>query len=243
VSILSDRDIAKALGHGSIRISAPGTEAEDWERESWRIQPASFEMTLSGRQNSLLGYGREMFEYRNGRPKSVVIVDPEDPPKMVRREWLLQEPSGRSYYVLQPGEFLLASLAERLTLVDACLCASIEGKSSLGRLGLAVHCTARYIDPGWDGELTLEFSNHSPRPIRLWAGMRVAQVRFERLSSAPERLYGTEDLGSHYGGSLGTVQAASVKPSEPAETTEAAETIVGWLRSGKAVPAGRDRFV
>lgn len=218
MSILSDRDIFKALAQGDACVRNMGGEP-------WRIQPASVELTLSGRDGSLLGYSKELTEYVNGAPKVVGLIDPEEPPTMTRRSWWKHEPSGRRYYNLAPREFILVSTAEQVS-VSNCLAAVVEGKSSLGRLGLFVHVTAGFVDPGWGQEdgrggfLTLELFNAAPRPIRLWAGMRIAQVRFERLSSPSERSYGDESLGSHYSGSVGTVQAASVAPRAPEAVCE-----------------------
>jgi dCTP deaminase len=217
VSILSDRDIAKAIDRGEIAFSGGN--------ESWRWQPSSLEVTLGGWDGALRGYPRELVEYRKSKPEYKGFIDPENPPSMSIRSWWTQETTGRRFYTLAPGEFVLGCTEERLRLSDS-MAAALEGKSSLGRLGLLVHCTARYIDPGWDGLLTLELKNVAPRPLRLWAGMRIGQVRFERLSSPAERPYGAEGLESHYQGSLGTVQADSVAP-RASQTTEEEFTLLG----------------
>jgi dCTP deaminase len=154
---------------------------------------------------------------RGGVRKTLVhhaIIDPERPPPLVVKPWWVGDEGKRRSYLLQPGEFLLGSTDEAIDL-DNGLYGSVEGKSSLGRLGLMIHATAGHVDPGWVGRITLEFFNAAPRPIRLWAGMRVAQLLVGRLSSPSERSYGDEDLGSHYQDSLGTVQAASVKHEAP----------------------------
>ena len=96
--------------------------------------------------------------------------------------------------------FILVSL--RLVLRLSALL-FLEGKSTLGRLGLMIHSTAGYVDPGWDGELTLELSNVANLPIILHPGMRIGQLSFERMSSPVERPYGCKDLGSHYQGQRG----------------------------------------
>lgn len=242
MSILSDRDIRRALDRGDIRIGYAGArEWEDAPEEPWRIQPSSLEVTLGVGHGSLLGYTRPM----TGSP--VGIVDPEDPPAMVPRVWertaRKDERGWRPFYILRPGEFVLGSTAEQLFISPA-LCAAIEGKSSLGRLGLMIHATARFIDPGWVGRLTLEFFNASPRPIRLWGGMRIGQVRFERLSSPSERPYGDESLGSHYQGSVDTVQASSVAyvAPEPVLLTTDTDTQIRHARceTPSLVAAGGD---
>lgn len=103
---------------------------------------------------------------------------------------------------LEPGEFALGCTVEKVTL-PATLCAQVNGKSSLGRLGLLVHATAGFVDPGFSGELTLELKNLSNHTIALHAGMAVAQLVFHRLSSPSQRPYGHEELGSHYQGQVG----------------------------------------
>ena len=102
-------------------------------------------------------------------------------------------------FILHPGEFVLGSTLERVTLPDD-LVARLEGKSSLGRLGLLIHSTAGFIDPGWDGHVTLELSNVANLPIALYFGMRIGQISFFRMSSPVERPYGSKELGSKYQG-------------------------------------------
>ena len=102
-------------------------------------------------------------------------------------------------FILHPGEFVLGSTLERVALPDD-LVARLEGKSSLGRLGLLIHSTAGYVDPGWDGNLTLELSNVANLPITLFDGMKIGQISFQRLSSPVERAYGDPSLGSRYRG-------------------------------------------
>ena len=105
-------------------------------------------------------------------------------------------------FILHPGEFVLGSTLERITLPDD-LVARLEGKSSLGRLGLLIHSTAGFIDPGWDGHVTLELSNVANLPITIYYGMKIGQVSFVQLSEPAEHPYGTGDLGSKYQGQIG----------------------------------------
>ena len=106
-------------------------------------------------------------------------------------------------FILHPGEFVLGTTLERLTLPDD-IVARIEGKSSLGRLGLLIHATAGFVDPGWsNGQITLELSNVAPLPIRLWPGMKIAQLSFMRMDAPAERPYGHPELGSKYQGQKG----------------------------------------
>jgi dCTP deaminase len=102
-------------------------------------------------------------------------------------------------FILHPGEFVLGQTLEWVELPDD-LVARLEGKSSLGRLGLLIHSTAGYVDPGWKGTLTLELSNVANLPIALYYGMRIGQISFFRMSSPVERPYGSKELGSKYQG-------------------------------------------
>jgi dCTP deaminase len=114
----------------------------------------------------------------------------------------LVEISPEERFVIQPGTFVLGSTIETITLPDD-IVARVDGKSSLGRLGLLVHATAGYVDPGWTGRLTLELSNQSQMPIALYYGMRIAQISFIELTTPVDRPYGDESLGSKYQGQTG----------------------------------------
>ena len=105
-------------------------------------------------------------------------------------------------FILHPGEFVLGSTLERVTLPDD-LVARLEGKSSLGRLGLLIHSTAGFIDPGWDGHVTLELSNVANLPITIYHGMKIGQISFMQLSEPTSKPYGTASLGSKYQGQRG----------------------------------------
>ncbi len=105
-------------------------------------------------------------------------------------------------FILHPGEFVLGSTLERITLPDD-LVARLEGKSSLGRLGLLIHSTAGFIDPGWDGHVTLELSNVANLPITIYHGMKIGQVSFMQLSEPAASPYGSTALGSKYQGQRG----------------------------------------
>ncbi|SPT53578.1 Deoxycytidine triphosphate deaminase [Actinomyces bovis] len=111
-------------------------------------------------------------------------------------------------FVLHPGEFVLGATYERITLPDD-VAARLEGKSSLGRLGLLTHSTAGFIDPGFIGHVTLELSNTATMPIKLWPGMKVGQLCFFRLSSPAERPYGQGASGSRYQGQRGPTESRS----------------------------------
>ena len=105
-------------------------------------------------------------------------------------------------FMLHPGEFVLGSTAERVALPDD-LVARLEGKSSLGRLGLLIHSTAGFVDAGFDGHLTLELSNVANLPITIYPNMKIGQISFFRLTSEAENPYGSGALGSKYQGQRG----------------------------------------
>ena len=110
-------------------------------------------------------------------------------------------------FLVHPGSFVLASTLERVKLSHD-IVAKLEGKSSIGRKGIFVHVTAGYVDPGWDGRLTLEIYNASNKPYLLKYGEKIAQIRFETMTTPVGRPYGHPTLGSHYQGSEGTVESA-----------------------------------
>lgn len=105
-------------------------------------------------------------------------------------------------FILHPGEFVLGSTLERVALADD-LVARLEGKSSLGRLGLLIHSTAGFVDAGWDGQLTLELSNVANLPITLYPGMKIGQISFLRMTTPADRPYGSAEVGSKYQGQRG----------------------------------------
>src|SRR5205814_7323780 len=104
--------------------------------------------------------------------------------------------------ILHPGEFVLGSTRERVALGDD-LVGRLEGKSSLGRLGLLIHSTAGFVDAGWDGHLTLELSNVANLPIAIYPGMKIGQISFLRMSSPADHPYGSDATGSKYQGQRG----------------------------------------
>lgn len=176
--ILSDGTLRALLADGSLIIE-PLDPAQ--------IQPASVDVRL----------GDVFLVFRN---HSVGVIDPYE-----KRTDLMEkvgvEPGDA--FILHPGEFILGSTIEAIGLPDD-LVARVEGKSSLGRLGLLIHATAGFVDPGWPkGQITLELSNVATLPIKLWPGMRIGQLSFHRLDRAAERPYGHPDLNSKYVGQAG----------------------------------------
>ncbi|CAM5633379.1 DCD Deoxycytidine triphosphate deaminase [Streptomyces sp. CBMAI 2042] len=118
------------------------------------------------------------------------------------------EPEGDEAFILHPGEFVLASTYEVISLPDD-LASRLEGKSSLGRLGLVTHSTAGFIDPGFSGHVTLELSNLATLPIKLWPGMKIGQLCLFRLTSSAEFPYGSERYESRYQGQRGPTASRS----------------------------------
>ena len=179
--VLSDRTIKEELAKGRILISP--LDPED-------IQPASVDLHLDG---SILVFTNSRIPYID------VKKGLEDLTQMVE----IQEDQP---FILHPGEFVLGSTLENIELPDN-LVARLEGKSSLGRIGLVIHSTAGFVDPGWKGHLTLELSNLARLPITLYRGMKIGQISYLQLSTPADRLYGSESLGSKYQGQ--TVPTAS----------------------------------
>jgi len=133
------------------------------------------------------------------------VIDPaEEQPELTH----LVEVNDGDAFVLHPGEFVLASTLEVVTL-PADVAARLEGKSSLGRLGLLTHSTAGFIDPGFCGHVTLELSNVATLPIKLWPGMKIGQLCFFQLSSPAEHPYGATCHGSRYQGQRGPTASRS----------------------------------
>jgi dCTP deaminase len=172
--ILSDRDIRAEVAAGRIVIDPFDPDA---------VQPSSVDLHLD----------RSFRVFRNTRYPFIDVR--EEQPDLTE----LVTISGDEPFILHPGEFVLGSTFERVALPDD-LVARLEGKSSLGRLGLLIHSTAGYVDPGWDGHLTLELSNVANLPITLLDGMKIGQISFQRLSSPVDRAYGDPALGSRYRG-------------------------------------------
>jgi len=174
VSVLSDRDIRAALEAGTIKI-------EPYDPED--LQPSSVDLHLD----------RSFRVFRNNRYPFIDVRAPQpDLTELLTIED--DEP-----FILHPGEFVLGQTLEWVELPDD-LVARLEGRSSLGRLGLLIHSTAGYVDPGWKGNLTLELSNVANLPIALYFGMRIGQISFFQMSSAVERPYGSPGLRSRYQG-------------------------------------------
>ena len=173
-SVLSDGTIVRLVQAGRIRI-------DPWD--PGLVQPASVDLRL----------GDSFRVFHNHRASR---IDLRSPPENLTEEVLVPEAES---FVIHPGEFCLGRTLEWVELPDD-IVARIEGKSSLGRLGLIVHATAGFCDPGWQGTLTLELNNLTRVPIILHPGVKIAQLSFMALDRPAERPYGSPGLGSHYQG-------------------------------------------
>ncbi|MEV7005265.1 dCTP deaminase [Streptosporangium sp. NPDC051022] len=181
--LLSDRDILTEIESGRVRLDPFQPEM---------IQPSSVDVRLD----------RYFRVFENHRyPHIDPAIEQPDLTRMV-------EPEGDEPFILHPGEFVLASTYEVITLPDD-IASRLEGKSSLGRLGLLTHSTAGFIDPGFSGHVTLELSNVATLPIKLWPGMKIGQLCMFRLSSPAEHPYGSERYGSRYQGQRGPTPSRS----------------------------------
>ena len=183
--MLSDGTIRRLVEEGRIKI-------EPWDAE--RVQPASVDLRL----------GDSFRVFHNHR---TTAIDLREPPVNLTEEVKVEE----GPFVIHPGEFVLGRTLEWVELPDD-IVARIEGKSSLGRLGLIVHATAGFCDPGWKGTLTLELNNLTRVPIKLYPGLPIAQLSFMTLDAPAERPYGSEGLGSHYQGQLAATESRYSSP-------------------------------
>ena len=172
--ILSDRDIRAEIDAGRIVIDPFVPDA---------VQPSSVDLHL----------GNRFRVFRNNR---TAVIDPRtNQPELTE----LVEIGGDEPFILHPGEFVLSQTLERVRLPDDVV-ARLEGKSSLGRLGLLIHSTAGFVDAGFEGNLTLELSNVANLPITIYHGMPIGQMSFMRMDAPVEHAYGSEETGSKYQG-------------------------------------------
>ncbi len=180
--ILSDRDIQARLNKGDLHIDPSPDMAV-------QLQPASVDLRL----------GHNFVVYRLPH---VPCIDPRDPNSVSHYTEDVNIPEGQAF-VLQPGEFALGSTMERVR-IPADLVARVEGRSSIGRLAIVVHATAGFIDPGFEGQITLELGNLGRCAVKLYPGMRISQIVFHTMLNPAERPYGA-DRNSKYQGQQGPV--------------------------------------
>ncbi|MFZ4123421.1 MAG: dCTP deaminase [Candidatus Planktophila sp.] len=183
--LLSDRDIRAEIAANRVGVE-PFDEA--------MIQPSSVDVRLD-----------KFFRVFENHKYSV--IDPSTEQAELTREVIAE---GDEPFILHPGEFVLASTYEVITLPDD-IAGRLEGKSSLGRLGLLTHSTAGFIDPGFSGHITLELSNVANLPVKLFPGMKIGQLCLIKLSSPAEHPYGSEKYGSRYQGQRGPTASRSFK--------------------------------
>lgn len=175
--VLSDRTIQRLLAEGRIGIDPYDAEL---------MQPSSVDVRVD----------RYFRVFRNSRyPYIDVKQEQEELTELV-------EIDDETPFILHPGEFVLGSTLERVRLPDDVV-ARLEGKSSLGRLGLLIHSTAGFIDPGWDGHVTLELSNVANLPITIYHAMKIGQISFMQMTEPADTPYGSGALGSKYQGQQG----------------------------------------
>jgi dCTP deaminase len=175
-SVLSDGTIRRLVEEGRIRI-------EPWDPSL--VQPASVDLRL----------GNSFRVFHNHRTSA---IDLRDPPTNLTEHVAVED--GQPF-IIHPGEFVLGVTVERVAIPDDVV-ARIEGKSSLGRLGLIVHATAGFVDPGFEGTLTLEITNLTRVPIKLYPDLPIAQLSFMELDAPALVPYGHPELGSHYHGQV-----------------------------------------
>jgi dCTP deaminase len=183
--LLSDRDIRAEIESGRVQLDP---------LDLGMIQPSSIDVRLD-----------KFFRLFDNH--KYPFIDPaEEQPDLTRG---VEDDPGEAF-ILHPGEFVLGSTFELVTLPDD-IAARLEGKSSLGRLGLLTHSTAGFVDPGFSGHVTLELSNVATLPIKLWPGMKIGQLCFFRLTSPSEHPYGSDKYGSRYQGQRGPTASRSWK--------------------------------
>jgi dCTP deaminase len=190
--LLSDRDLIDELKAGQLQLE-PFDPA--------LVQPSSIDVRLD-----------RFFRVFNNH--LYTHIDPAEQQDDLTS--MVEVADGQSF-VLHPGEFVLASTLEVITLGDQ-LAGRLEGKSSLGRLGLLTHSTAGFIDPGFSGHVTLELSNVANLPIRLWPGMKIGQLCLFRLTTPAEHPYGSAVYGSRYQDQRGPTPSRSFRNFTRAET-------------------------
>jgi dCTP deaminase len=190
--ILSDRSIREALASGRIEI--------DPLDESF-IQPSSVDLTIDRSFRVFRNHTMPLIDVKKDLSDLTEVVDiPDD-----------------GVFILHPGEFVLGATAERIRLPTD-LVARLEGKSSLGRLGLLIHSTAGFVDAGWDGYLTLELSNIATLPITLYPGMKIGQISFLQMTTEADEPYGSTSKGSKYQGQRGPTASRYCRNFDADET-------------------------
>lgn len=220
MSILTDRSLLRAIRERELEVS--GLTGD--ETPGGVVQPSSIDLHLG---DELLGFPRM---------ETGDVIDPESPPEMEPRGWKVDD-AGREFYPLQYGEMVLGATLERIR-VGRNLAAQVDGKSTLGRLGLFVHITAGFIDPGWcSGEsapITLELLNMAPGPFILRPRMAISQLVVFRATTASALGYGHRRLTSHYADSGRSAGPIGARSGSPRGATEAVDLACTGTRVGEA---------
>ncbi len=177
--MLSDRSLREALAAGTIEVEPLGENA---------IQPSSIDLRLARQFRIFRNHTRAIIDVKEDLSDLTELVEMDD-----------DQP-----FILHPGEFVLGSTLERVKVPND-LVARIEGKSSLGRLGLLIHSTAGFVDAGWNGQLTLELSNVASLPITLYPSMKIGQMSFMQMTTEADHPYGSGEVGSKYQDQVGPI--------------------------------------
>ena len=175
--VLSDRSIKEALAKGRLIIEPLGEDC---------VQPSSVDLHVDQYFRVFRNHSQRVIDVREAQEDLTELIDV----------------GGDAPMILHPGEFMLGATTERVGLPDD-IVGRLDGKSSLGRLGLVIHSTAGFIDAGWDGHITLELSNVANLPITLYPGMKIGQISFFEMTTPADRPYGSSGLGSKYHGQRG----------------------------------------
>jgi dCTP deaminase len=189
--ILSDKDIRQAIADGRVKITTP--------------EAGPFEHIHASSMDFRLGNTFKLYEH-----SKFAVLDPMNPDSFAGNMRTITVPDGESF-IVQPGEFVLGVTQEQITLPDD-LVARVEGRSSLGRLGIIIHSTAGFVDPGFSGTITLEISNLNRLPVALYPGMRICQIAFEEMTSAAETPYHSKPFSKYQGQVLPEESRLSTDP-------------------------------
>lgn len=192
--ILSDRSIREALRAGRIEVDPLGDDC---------IQPSSVDVRIDRYFRVFRNHTTPIIDVRQNLEDLTELIE--------------MAPDDDRPFILHPGEFVLGSTAERIKLPTD-IVGRLEGKSSLGRLGLLIHSTAGFIDAGWDGHITLELSNIATLPITLYPGMKVGQISFMTMTTEADVPYGSAAVGSKYQGQRGPTPSRYWENFDPRPT-------------------------
>ena len=196
--ILSDRDIKKAIASGRVKIEV--------EQSDPLLPLGALDFHIHASSMDLrLGNVFKLYEH-----SKFAVLDPKQPESFIGNMRTISIPDGEPF-IVQPGEFVLGVTAEKITVPDD-LVVRVEGRSSLGRLGIIVHSTAGFVDPGFSGTITLEISNLNRLPIALYPGMRICQIAFEEMTSAAETPYHRKPHSKYQGQVLPEESRLSADP-------------------------------